>query len=790
MKKIFLYSLMMLSTLSFWSCKDNDDSAAGEDSNRLPRPMFICDNNTGKGDSYTYNCRIVDDNTASLYWYTVDGAAAYEIKWAVANYVANGEDAWNEAEQGQKKKSLDGHIVVADPTQFHVALEHLQYQTDFRFAIRALNSFDATGYELYQGISGVYDILGKGDASWKSDPMNSLWYGYGNGRQWWDYLNLQTAVRYVTPMVIQISDRSYTSMRINLNNKVPLTEPADKSYTQEQLDEMRQNPYIHWVDDAKTIVKIDYLTFTASYSTPDAKENPTYVKYYITEEDWDRGYIDVDGLSENSVYDIYVWDETIPYPANAWISSDQKRTIGDAGPAILINHVPTAQATQALLDGTEFTADITAFNSMKLDDIINNYYTDITLAENQVFYLEGGKAYHFDRNPDLYKGFTLRTNPEDLKQGKRAKLYLGGLIRGGGNSTLANFMLGRQPKSGENPTITMDIDSIRFMDLDVDCPMAQNIGDGAATGNYFMNMYSNGMGINVNYLEWNNCTFQGLIRGFFRIQGSNNFYIRKIKMIDCVHYNCGYYDAKGGGFNYFHADHNGKPKSNILQEVEISGNVFYDSPKGALLTDNNRNLQWDESVRWNIDIHHNTFVNFQTESSAGPLINTRYVPGGSVISVHDNVIINTKDENDTNRKLPLKGWDVRNVQGGDGSGKFTFNIYNNWTTNDPYLTKDQPFSGNAFDATSNAPKKWFSSWGETYYPHGESELTVHKAESLKATDLMVSPNPQYFHSAGNARTDHHTDTGIDGLYYKQTSEVLNSDIYQSGAGAPMLRNGK
>ena len=145
-----------------------------------------------------------------------------------------------------------------------------------------------------------------------------------------------------------------------------------------------------------------------------------------------------------------------------------------------------------------------------------------------------------------------------------------------------------------------------------------------------MNMYSNGMGINVTTLEWRNCSFQGLIRGFFRIQGSNDFYIQHIRLVGCDFYNCGYYAQTGGDYAYIFGDHNGKTKSNILQDVEVSDCVFYNNPKRSVVTDNNRNLVWDESVRWHISLHHNTFVNFCTVAN-NPILNTRYNPGGSVL---------------------------------------------------------------------------------------------------------------------------------------------------------------
>ncbi len=757
--------MALMTIFSFYACTDD---SMGEDANRskLFRPTFRCDNNTGKGDNDTYNCTVTDLNSVHLYWYTIDDAVGYEVKWAISSYVSGGEQAWIETENGVNGKSLAGHEIIKDPKQFDMLIENLGYQTDYRFAIRALHSFDL------------------------NDPKNSDWYGYGIGREWADYLGLQTGARYDVPYVIQVSDITKTSMVVRLDRNI-------SKYTDDEKEIFRE--HFNFVDADQNILKIDYLTFTASMSTPNATTNPTYLHYDIPESAWvdNVAEITIDNLSQNSVYNIDVWDKDIEVTVDACYNSVMKSTKGTPGAPILIKHVATAVDTIGKGTTDETHVDISSYNSMKLDHIINYYMQDVTTAENQQFYLEGGKTYHFTSNPSLYKGLTLRTDPADVAQGKRARVLLSGMMKQGSTVQSCNFMLGRQPNEGENSTITLDIDSVRFMDLDFDVPLAANYGDqeqgtGSPVGNYFMNMYSNGMGINVTLLEMNNCTFQGLVRGFFRIQGSNDFYIHNLKMIDCAHYNSGFYDNNGGGYSYIFADHNGKPKSNILENVEISGNVFYDSPKGSLITDNNRNLVWDSSVRWNISIHNNTFVNFMTRSTKAAWMNTRYIPGGSKFEVYSNIWILTKDEKDQKRAMNGLGWDARNIQGGDGSGKATFDIYNNWTTNDDYLTNGQPFSNNAFNASSNSPGKWYKTFGDaaaTYYPHGESELQI-KCSTLKATDLMVSPNPQHFVGDKPSPLDHHTDTGIQGLYYKQTDAVKNSDIYKSGAGAPCLFNGK
>lgn len=780
MKKIFLFSLMLLSALTFVACSDKDDSRPDNVPDRLPRPMFRDDNNTGKGSSDPYNCVVVDINKVHLYWYLVNEAVGYEVKWAVQPYVANGREAWEDTENGVDGKQLSGHVVIKDPQTYDLLIEHLSYQTGYRFAIRALHSFD-------QDANGKYN-----------DPKNSDWYGYGNGREWADYLHRETGARYAVPTIIQVSDITKTTMRVNLTRAV---NENDVNY-----NEYIKHFQITQDKAGNNVWKIDRMTFKASASTPTATVDEQFRDYKLTDADWERGYIEVTGLSENAVYNIDVWDDDIKVNVDANFNPLMKRTKGDPGEPILIKHIANPKDTTGVGTADEKTYDISKYNAMMIDPIIESYNRSLELAENQVFYLEGGKAYYCRGSISLYKGLTIQTNPEDIEAGKpRAILYMQGLRQDGTSVATCNFMLGRNPEAGENSAIPLDIEDIKFKDLDVQCPLAGNYGTNeekiaAASGNYFMNMYSGGMGINVTSLEWDGCTFQGLNRGFFRIQGSNDFNIHKIRLTNCEFYNGGYYDLNSAGYCWIFADHNGKPKSNILEDVEVSECVFYDCAHGSLITDNNRNITWDESVRWNINVHHNTFVNFQTEKAASPIINTRYNPAGSYLSFHDNLIIVTADPEDVGRPLNSAGWDTRNIQGGDGTGVVTFDIYNNWSTNDN-LNNGQVFKASAFNATSNAPGKFLKS---CIYPAGgkgtdqagvvsddaKYELEVH-ADDISAVDLMMSPNPKNFiNESARKGKDHHTDTGIDGLYYKQTDAVKNSNIYKKEVGAKKLREGK
>lgn len=743
MKKFLLYSLSLFATvMGFVACSDEDETFQ-EGTDRKFMTMFRKDDNTGKGDSDPYNCAVVDLNDVHLYWFGVEGAYGYQIRWALQPNVAGGSQAWHETDS---LGLLSGDTIIVGENQLDCLIKDLQYQTDYRFSIRTLNSADP------------------------NDPKNSKWYGHGDGRGWADYLGLQTAVRYEVPYIIQVSDITKTSMRINLNR-------STKGYSDEQLMGFAQ----HFTIEGD-VFKVDYLTITPSTSSPNAAVPAGFEKYTIKAEDWERGYIDVEGLSENAVYNIDVWDGDIKVSVDANFNPLLKRTKGTPGPAILLTHVPNPTDTTGVGTANETLHDISEYNAMMLDYIISGYCESMELAENQVFNLEGGKAYYFRSNPSVYKGFTLQTNPEDLAAGKgKAKLYLNGLTKTGTSVNTCNFMLGRQPQAGENSTIPLDIDSVRFVNLDVNVPLATNFGHqsegiGNAVGNYFMNMYSNGMGINVTLLEWNGCTFQGLRRGFFRIQGSNDFNIHNLKMENCEFLNTGYYDNGGKGYNIIFADHNGKPKSNILENVTIRNNTWCNTPHGSIITDNNRNLMWDASVRWNIVVENNTFVNHCTRSAV-PFFNFRYMPGGSSLTIKNNFWTVTKDEADTMRPLNCQGCDIRNIQGGDGSGKVTFDIANNWSTNNN-LTAGQIFTKGAFSAKSNAPGKFLKT---SNFPSGEEELAVH-VDDLSATELFVSPNPKYYIGEKANHKDHQTDN-LDGLYFQNTEKVKNSNIYKLKIGA-------
>ena len=120
----------------------------------------------------------------------------------------------------------------------------------------------------------------------------------------------------------------------------------------------------------------------------------------------------------------------------------------------------------------------------QLTDVLSSFMNDPTLSEGQTFYLEGGQEYFFRDNLDVYKGFKLTTNPDDLAAGKgRAKVYMGGVSMNGTATRFMCFMLGRMPNYDENANDGIKIDGIIFEDIDFDCPLAQNAFETIATGN-------------------------------------------------------------------------------------------------------------------------------------------------------------------------------------------------------------------------------------------------------------------------------------------------------------------
>lgn len=768
MKRYLLYTLLILATLANTSCKDDEAIPAGTD--REWMTMFICDNNRGKGEDYAYNCKTEgpNGNDIHLYWYGVNDCAGYQIRQALYPNVSRGADAWGTAAD-EGLLLLD---TIVGPDVLDMVIKDQQYSTDFRFAIRVLSKKD----------NNVTDFT-----------HASKWYGHGDGRQWAEYLGLTTATRYATPFCVYVdgSKTTETTMRVMLNRAFDVVSEGvsdeDKLVYREKFELDENDNFVY-----------QWLEVAPSPSNPESTVNDKWKHYKITEEDFEKGYVDIDGLQPNSVYVINVRNEHVKVKWDAYYNTYSARSFGEPGEPILIaheiksperNNYDTEEGYQTALEQYEVAKQ---YDATRIDTILDNFISDVNLAEGQTFYLEGGKTYCIFNTVNTCKGFVLRTRPEDVAQGKRAKVLLGGMYTVGTDVRTANFNFGRAPQAGEGGEIYMQM--LEFQDIDFDSPLARTYGDqqagmGGATGNYFMNMNSNGMAIHLERFVIKNCTFKRIVRGFVREQGSNYKVWDEVLIEDNQFFDCGYYSNGAGGYNWI-AGSGSNPNSNLYKNFIVRNNTFFDCPFPSFFNET-KQAAW-KSGAWNISFENNTLVNWNTRA-AGNIFNMRNIPDGSVFNVKKNLIILTKQDGDP-RKMVMGGADIRKTMSlPDGTaGHITLNFENNYSTN-TFLTNGQIFSTNAWTATKNNFGTLVKDGSATL--NGTLEVI---ADDISPLELMVSPNPPHMGNSGNDAQYMHRADALDGtagkdganLYYQQTSKVLNSKIYTLGIGDPRWRNGQ
>ena len=783
MKKIYLYwfSLCVLSILSTLcvSCKDDNDAAPGTD--REFMTMFIRDENRAKGTDYPYNCGLdgayPHGNTIHLYWYGVNDCAGYQIQMALQPKVSGGSEAWAKI-QGTSDLLLD---TIVGPKVLDLLIKDLQYSTDYRFAIRALSKLDNN----------------KTDFSHASN-----WYGHGNGRQWSEYMGISTNPRYPTPNVIYVNQAETTeeTMHVYLNSNI---DQVGLTASEEDQDK-RESYYENFNIDADGNFGYKYLTVTPSPNNPNASVDEKWKKYEITDADRKRGFVVVTGLSANSVYVIDVVDPLVSVPVDAKYNTCTSRSDGTPGEPILLAHdeLMAKAASLPLADNDASRADVFAlaadYDAAPISPTLYDFISNANYAEGQTFLLEGGKTYYMDGNDITCKGFVLRTNPADVAQGKRARVLCGlgkssQIYTQGTNGEqwqgpYTCFMFGRQPEAGEGGEIYMK--KLAFYDIDFDNPKAFNYGDnsaglGTAAGNYFFNMYSNGMAVTLDSLVIENCSFKRMVRGFIREQGVNYKVWNHVLIKNNLIFDSGYYNAGAGGYCFIDGSGTNN-ESNLYKDMKIIENTFYDSPYPTLIKEQTE-LNWQAGA-WNITVANNTFINFNTRAN-GALFKMVGIPNGSVYNVKNNLFVLCKKPGDQ-RVLQMWGSQMESTQTlADGSkGKVTLNFENNWSTNND-LTNGEIFSANKWTSETNGFQVLVTNNWATL----NGTLTVQVAD-ISATDLMEQPCPPHVAQTANDQNMHRADA-LDGtatteynvnLYFKNT----DNDIYKNNVGAARWRSGK
>ena len=568
----------------------------------------------------------------------------------------------------------------------------------------------------------------------------------------WNNLRLATMSRYPVPTVATVSDCTGTSFRVNLHlSYAESGDDATKGYS----DNFQIDADGNFVADRLRVIPIDGTA--ASSQAREASESD-WSDYVITDADRAAGYVDVTGLREGTRYMVTLVNSTVASEPDATYNTLYVWTTANLDP-ILIPHQPTAE-----------------YDACLIDEILNGYTLDTSLPEGQVYWLEGGKAYCISQNVNLAKGLTLETRPEDVAAGLKATVYLGGISAEGGTT---NFIFGRQVQPGEGIT-SIEIGDIAFRNLDFDCPLAVNYGKNqetgaSATGNYFANMYSNGLGFTISSLTFDGCSFRNFKRGFIRLQGGYSKVFNKITVDGCLFSDCGYYDKNGRGYAWFASDGR-QTDTNMFADLTFSNNTIYDSPMDAMFTDGTKELGYAESVKWNIKVYNNTFFNFSTRTVGRYIFNMRYVPSGSHISFERNLIVQAAAEGDA-RPLNLGGADIRKVVASN-SEPFTYTVKDNYSVASRTENQgdDRVFMGGAFSATKNS----FGMFPEaaldcTVADLVVKQLTAEDGHAITPEELFNNPDPQYTQydpEKGNS-LDHAAPANImEALHYKTLPAVI------------------
>ena len=792
MKKLLLYSFALLATFATFSCTDKDEASYEASSDRLMTPVFRTNRTISKGGSDPFLCQVVGRNAMQLYWSQVKGAKGYQIKASYEQSIANSPENWDD----QTLLALD--TILLGEEQDQLFLEDLMFSKTYRFAIRALSD--------------------------RGEEHNSNWFGTGNLHQWTDMVYYDMLDKYRVPSIIA-QKANITKESFDLVLDRSYDKSGERKYTADELEEMSE--FFNTTTDASgnKVWRADRLVIEPASSNPDAKVPAEYQYPGLKLENSMFGadgiaMINVAGLDSNSVYNMYTYDELV-FQEKAKKGLDKQkclnyaqqnlditvRTKGDPGEPIVIE--PAPQDTMMYeSDGSMLSINL-PLKATSIQPLIEKFMDSNEYAENKVFYLRGGENYFVRGGLQVYKGFKLATHPDDIAAGKgRAKVFLYYPqvldISGGSSPSPAFFMLSRNPIGSENPMITIDIDKFVLEDLDFTIPYVRNIGDGSkvVTNSYFMNIYSKGMGSTVEEISLKNCSFQGIVGGFYRVQANYGVRIKNFIIDNVDFYNGGYYSTSGRRYNWFHANPEANVNINIWENFVMKNCTIYDNPLGYMFNHNKQQtIEWPADLHYNITLENNTFINLNTCNAGNSMIfNTRWIPGGSTFTVKRNLFVLTRDDNDTERTMVQAGCDIRTI---NGSGTVTLDFEDNYSTNDN-LTNGQIWSNtsSAFDYTQkntfgSLAKNYDVTWGKA----GAEGLTV-KVADISAKDLMVQPNPPHKLDPSNPNHYDHVCDGIDGTVTNVDKEIrsdykpgmvdlhfknFNNVLVEKSVGAPKWR---
>jgi len=215
-------------------------------------------------------------------------------------------------------------------------------------------------------------------------------------------------------------------------------------------------------------------------------------------------------------------------------------------------------------------------------------------------------------------------------------------------------------------------------------------------------------------------------------------------------------------------------------------------PKHAFVSENG-NLPWPAGTTWNIEIENNTFVNLSPRSGSsghGLLLETRYAPAGSKITVKKNLFVMVRKGDSDNRNLYMRGMRIDTK---DMSYDFADNYattvpaWGNYkastdastTLNDGLFT-NYPFSHTSSGAGYQKGALNIGGYGETQIKFGDNRNgNESDAVGYQLTPEELFKDPQPLGVNGDANMHRHN---VEGFYYNLTERVKAHPIYTKKIG--------
>ena len=617
---------------------------------------------------------------------------------------------------------------IVGPDVLKIVKPDLQYSTKHNFAIQTLSP--------------------------KGEAYHSKWYGYGDTGHNDDRAEWEMGERRGIPDVVSVSNVTETSMRVWFDRTV---------YSK---DSTILNPSFQYDENDKFLID-RILVEPASVN----RDLPAQ-SIDLSPADLANGYVDVTGLSSNALYVVNGLNDKVVRYWDKLYNTSMVRMKGEVGEPILIPHVVDDTYPAAVQN-----------NASRIDTILNQFLMDNTLAEGTVFLLEAGKKYYIRSGVVLAKGLTLKSNTP----GQKAIVYMGLGYNDANTGTNANnFQLGRNAQAGEIGSIT--VGDVIFDDISFEVPMAVNFFNQSLfpgigiNGNYFINQSSASMPFTCSKLEVRNCNFQGMVRSWFRTQGSNRQVIENIVVDNCLFYDDGYFDVNGRGYPFITGEAKSE-KTNIFNNIVIKNNSFIGISWDQLLRENG-NLAWAPSVVWNITIENNTFLNAFAITNGRFLIQLQHPPANSKFTVKKNLFIAVKAAGD-DRAFYQSGMNISTFRPG-----VSFDVADNYSTSAKsangavtYYTSAEIFNNQPFSHNSKGAGY---AGGSLNVGGLEATKVITGPTPIAPENLMVDPYPKGKKVGANWDVNAHI-YNIDGLKFKNTPEVMNHPIYTKGIGDPRWR---